>query len=238
MGGYETSDGRHVKWGVLYRSGVLGDVSEAARAQFLELGIRTIFDLRTNGERGRRPNNWHHQTQINYLSRNYEYSVGSLDSLIRRGDFAVPALIQAVQDDYRELPFEQSASYRELFRLLIAGRAPLLFNCMAGKDRTGVAAALILFALGVPRQTIEHEYSLTEAHIHELTAIFRVDSRYAALAALPPDRYMPVLQADPANLALAFKEIERRHGSTEAYFDTVLGVGERQIALLRDQLLE
>jgi Tyrosine phosphatase family len=82
---------------------------------------------------------------------------------------------------YRVIPFEQADSYRELFRLLVAGRVPLLFNCTAGKDRTGVAAALILQALGVSRGTIERAYSFTELAIEKLVKILLSDARYAPL---------------------------------------------------------
>jgi protein-tyrosine phosphatase len=237
MGGYKTSDGREVKWGTLFRSGVMAQLTEGDRAEFRRLGIVTIFDLRANRERARRPTQWHHGEDIDYHSRDYELSIGALDGLIHKGHLEADALLHVIHDAYRELPFEQADSYRELFRLLVAGNVPLLFNCTAGKDRTGIAAALILFALGVPLDTINHDYSLTELAMDKLIAILFADPRYAPLAALPREQYLPIVRADPTYLAIAFREIERHHGGIAEYLDKVLGVGPGEVEVLRRELL-
>jgi protein-tyrosine phosphatase len=237
MGGYKTADGRQVKWRTLYRSGVMAQLTATDQQEFRRLGIVTIYDLRENRERARRPTVWHQGEDIDYRSRDYEMSVGALDDLLAKGALVKGALMQVIHAAYRDLPFEQADSYRELFSLLTAGRVPLLFNCTAGKDRTGIAAALILFALGVPRQTIDHDYSLTELCIDKLEAILFSDPRYKAIAALPSEQYLPMLRADPGYLTIAFEEIERRHQSIINYLKAVLGVGPREVGLLREYLL-
>jgi protein-tyrosine phosphatase len=237
MGGYRTAGGRETRWGVLFRSGVMAQLSEQDRADFRSLGIVAIYDLRATHERERRPTEWHHGENIDYHSRDYTLSVGALDGLLRKGDVAAESLLRVIHDAYRELPFEQAESYRELFRLLVAGRVPLLFNCTAGKDRTGIAAALILLVLGVPRETIEHDYALTELAMDKLVKVLLNDPRYAPLAALPQQRYLPILRADPSYLAIAFEAIEARHGSVAAYLETVLGVGPSETEALRRVLL-
>jgi protein-tyrosine phosphatase len=237
MGGYRTVDGREVKWGTLYRSGVMAELTDSDHAEFRRLGIVVIYDLRANKERKRRPTEWHHGEKIEYYSRDYELSVGALDQLIQKGNLEADAFIEIIHDAYRELPFEQADSYRELFRLLVSGHVPLLFNCTAGKDRTGIAAALILTALGVPRATIDHDYSLTELVMEKLITVLLSDPRYAPLAQLPREDYLPILRADPSYLAIAFHEIERRYDSVTGYLDAVLGVGAREIEALREVLL-
>jgi protein-tyrosine phosphatase len=237
MGGYETVDGRKVKWGRLYRSGVMAQLTAADREEFRRLGVVAIYDLRTRKERARRPTDWHHGDDIDYFSREYEMSTGALDRIIAKGALVRDEFMRVIHNAYRHLPFEQAESYRELFRLLVDGRVPLLFNCTAGKDRTGIAAALILYALGVPRHTIDHDYSLTELAMDKLEAILFGDPRYAPLAKLPREQYLPMLRADPDYLTIAFREIERRHGSIAMYLDTVLGVGAREIEALRENLL-
>ena len=237
MGGYETADGRKLKWGTLYRSGVMAQLTDADRREFRELGIVAIYDLRATQERARRPTDWHHGEAIQYHSREYEMSIGALDEMIARGTLVKEEFMRMIHDAYRDLPFEQADSYRELFALLVAGRVPLLFNCTAGKDRTGIAAALILHALGVPRKTIDHDYSLTELAMNHLESILFSDPRYAPLAALPRENYLPMFRADPDYLTIAFAEIERRHYSIVNYLDAVLGVGPREIEALREALL-
>jgi protein-tyrosine phosphatase len=237
MGGYQTGDGRRVKWRTLFRSGVMAGLTEADRGEFCHLGVAAIYDLRANHERERRPTQWHVGGDIEYYSRDHELSVGALDELIAHGEPLAHTFTDLIHAAYREFPYEQADSLRELFRLLIAGRVPLLFNCTAGKDRTGVAAALILFALGVPRETIDLDYALTDLSIDKLLAVLSCDSRYGRLASLPREHVLPLLRADPEYLAVAFREIERRHGNLHAYLDAILGVGKHEIAALRDVLL-
>ena len=237
MGGYLADDGRHVRWLTLFRSGVMDRISDSDCAKIRRLGLAVIYDLRANHERARHPTRWHESDSIEYHSRDYEQSVGALDDLITLGGVGADAFTGLILEAYRELPFEQADSYRELFRLLIAGNVPLLFNCTAGKDRTGIAAALILSALGVSRETIELDYSLTDLVLDKLTAILTRDPRYAKLGARPREHYLPLLRADPEYLTVAFEEIERRHGTVTQYLDDVLGVGERETAALRDLLL-
>ena len=69
------------------------------------------------------------------------------------------------------MPFEQAPAHQELFTRLAAGEVPLAFNCSAGKDRAGTAAALILSALGVPRETVVEDYVLTN-RVVDLETIF------------------------------------------------------------------
>lgn len=238
LGGYRTADGRTVRRGLLYRSGVMTGTSEADHAAFRDLGIATIFDLRANHERTHRPTVWHEGTGVTYHSRDHEQSVGALDRMIETGSVAAEGVTTMIREVYRQLPFEQAGSYRALFRLILDRQLPLLFNCTAGKDRTGVAAALILCALGVPREAIEYDYTLTELSLDRLVAIILEDPRYAGFTALPREDYLPMLRADAGYLSIAFETIEDRHGSVVAYLDEVLGVGPADIEALRAALLE
>jgi len=238
LGGYEAADGRRVKWGLLYRSGVIRHGDDAARAALLGLGITAICDLRTPQERAHRPMDWHDTGATRYLTGDYELSAGNLDQLIAQEETTPEAMVRVMQTVYRELPFEQAPGYRSLFGQLLTGRVPLLFNCTAGKDRTGVAAALILHTLGVKRAAIEHDYTLTDAVIGRLEAILLADARYAGLQAKPRKVYLPLLTADPGYLAIAFAAMEERHGTIEGYLSAALGVGPAETAALRGLLLE
>lgn len=237
MGGYHTTDGRMVKWRTLYRSGVMARLAPEGAESIRQLGIVAICDLRANDERERNPTQWHEGTETRYHSRDYEISLGELDKMVRSGELRTADVSQMIQAAYKELPFEQAQSYRKLFGLLAGGELPLLFNCTAGKDRTGIAAALILFALGVSRETIEQDYELTDHAIDRLLTILVSDPRYSKLQSTPKEVFLPLLRADPAYLALAFSEIERKSGGMFPYLEEVLGVGEREIAAMREHLL-
>jgi protein-tyrosine phosphatase len=238
MGGYRAADGRALKWRHLYRSGVMSGLSEAGRAELSALGIRVICDLRGNDERRRRPMVWHEAAGIDYWSRDYDLSLGNLQALAQRGSLSEAATLELIHEIYRLLPYEQADSYRELFRRLAAGQVPLLFNCSAGKDRTGIAAALVLSALGVPRETIREDYAMTDHAIDRLITLFLEDPRHIDFRVLSQEQFLPMLRADPAYLDIMFDEIERRHGSVEGYLGEVLGIGEAEISAIREHLLE
>jgi protein-tyrosine phosphatase len=239
MGGYRAADGRVVKWRHLYRSGQLTGLSEAGHSQLAALGVKMICDLRGKHERDRLPMIWHRNFDIQYWSRDYDLRVGNdLKEVAQKRAPSPDEILATIHGSYRHFPFEQADSYRELFRRLAAGHVPLLFNCSAGKDRTGVAAALILWALGIPRETIAEDYALTDHAIDRLVEIFLDDPRYAYFSEFPRQLYLPLLRADPTYLDTMFDEIEARHGSVASYMKDVLGVGDAEMQALRMLLLE
>jgi protein-tyrosine phosphatase len=146
---------------------------------------------------------------------------------------------------YESLPTQFSAPYRAVFSRLAAGDLPLVISCSAGKDRSGLAAAMVLTALGVSWKDVLHDYCLTNRLI-DLERVFfahpggrvGLDDPHASFAKLTPEVRAPLLEASPAYLEAAFAAIEREHGSFGAYLETVLGISKAQRELIRDHLLE
>jgi protein-tyrosine phosphatase len=161
LGGYATKDGRRVKWHSLYRSGAMDRLSDAHFAQLRTLGLRTICDFRSQDERTNAPTSWERLEGVRYWSRDYHHGIGDLNRLLAADTITLAGDRAVMSDIYRRLPLEQEAAYRELFAMLARGELPLLFNCSAGKDRTGLAAALVLTALGVPYDLIVEDYELS-----------------------------------------------------------------------------
>lgn len=236
LGGYRAADGRTVAWGKLYRSGSMVGLTPADVEYLGRLGIRTVCDFRTSKERADEPNKWAQTAGIDYWTRDYEMSGGDLARLFRGGADAAQARA-AMISLYRELPYEQAEAYKTMFRKMLDGQVPLAFNCSAGKDRTGLAAALILMALGVPRDAVMADYQLTDRY---LPAAMARDKAAASqmLAAIPRDVLGAVMVADPAYLNAAFDEMTSRNGSPERYLRTVTGLTDADIARLRDMFLE
>ena len=239
LGGYEAADGRRVKWRTLYRSGAIYRLTPEDRAAMHQLGITAICDLRTPRERAHQPMDWHDGLDIHYYGGVPLESGARLEQLLTSGITLQAQMLERMHDIYRRLPFEQEASYRHLFALLAQSRVPLLFNCAAGKDRTGIAAALILSILGVPRETIVQDYLLSNDTAEALQVMMMErNPAYAELLAEEPAALRPVLMAAPSYLALAFEAIEHRCGSTDAYLEQHLGVTAATQATLRALLLE
>ena len=243
LGGYPARDGRVVRWRSVFRSGVLCYLSEADRIQALRLGVRVICDLRRADERRQEPTLWPELTaQIIHWDEDTDAAARKSLNLntLRTEDEARRVMLHL----YRNLPIWLNARLRALFQRLIQGDVPLLFHCAAGKDRTGVAAALLLTALGVPREVVIEDYVLTN-HTGNLEGLLALRlSTQSALGvvserapALVPEVRRPLLNADPDYLNAALEQIESAHGTIERFLSRELDVGRRERDKLADLLL-
>ena len=252
LGGYLTADGRQVRWGKVFRSGAMAALSAADQKYLSDLGLRQVCDFRTTSERLHEPAGWLEAGgAVNYWTRDYEMSDAAFSRLLT-GDITEAGVKTSFARLYGNLAYEQSLAFREMFRMLVDGDLPLAFNCTAGKDRTGVAAALILTALGVPRETVLADYALTNRYLTPAAFLNgndrkaqeggKADEAKAPLqqmiGKLPPLVIKAMLGAEPEYLAAVFSEIEQRSGSMNNYFHEVLGVSDADLARLRAELLD
>lgn len=237
LGGYPAADGKTVKWRTLYRSGSMQDLTASDLGYLSRLGIRTVCDFRSTAERQRHPVNWPAEGAPHVLSRDYVLVLDALMGPLKDPAIDVPRARAAMESFYAELPFTFADDYRAMFGELLAGRAPLAFNCSAGKDRTGVAAALLLTALGVPRAVVTQDYLLSARHYRYVES--QQDPKEAAFwASLPPGVMHAITGVDQAYLDAAFRAIEARPGGLNGYFRQQLGLGADELALLRSLYLE
>jgi protein-tyrosine phosphatase len=237
LGGYTTLDGRRVKWGKLFRSGSMASLTPADYDRLSKLAIRTVCDLRTVQERAAEPNKWREVANIGYWAREQGESFGELRKVMAAGLSTPEMARSAMIEGYRQLPFDQAPAHRALFSRLCAGEVPLVFNCAAGKDRAGTAAALILSALGVPRETVVDDYVLTD-RVVDLEAIFMDRKRNGELTNLSRSVASAILKADPSYLHAALDAVEERHGTVAAYLHEALGVTDQALFNMRQSLLE
>ncbi len=237
LGGYLTSDGRRVKWGRLFRSGSMAGLTLADYDSLARLAIKTVCDLRSVQEIESEPNRWCQVANIGYWTREYRASFGELRKVMTSG-LATPEMARAAMiEGYRRLPFEQAPAHQELFSRLAAGEVPLVFNCSAGKDRAGTAAALILRALGVPRETVVEDYVLTD-RVVDLESIFMGTGHKSALIDQASGIVTAVLKSDPSYLHAALDAVEEKHGTVAAYVRDALGITEEASAAIRQNLLD
>lgn len=238
LGGYATTDGRVVRWGMLYRSGVMSDLTDADYRYLDGLGIKTVCDFRSTVERADEPTRWR-ATAVDYRFREYDDASSSvLREALTAPDLSGAKVAATMTELYSGMLDRFSDHYADMFAQLSAGKAPLAFNCSAGKDRTGIAAALVLSALGVPRETILADYALSETIVNYEAAYSgpnapAADGPYAFLARLPAEVRAPLLRSDPAYLEVAFARMEREHGSVEGYLAARLNVSEADLERMR-----
>jgi protein-tyrosine phosphatase len=244
LGGYRTADGRRqVRWGKLYRSGSLARLTDQDYAVLTPLGISTIVDFRTTAERAAEPTNWR-AGEPAVLFKSYSTKGEMALMAVLTAPNAKPADVrQAMIGFYQQMPEQYADQYSEIFHHLVSYQTPLLFHCTAGKDRTGLAAALILMSLGVSRADAVADYILTEkAGDFRATGTGAAPSAandpYSAMRGTQTELMAPLLRADPAYLEAALDQIIKDYGSVQTFVHKRLGVSNAEVALLRARLLE
>ena len=232
LGGYPTRDGRTTKWRTLYRADGLYRLTASGLDALRPLGLATVIDLRTPVElveRGRfpleaHPAAYHHLPVID--------AVWNIDDEIVKGPDAAEVLLHLYLD-----MFEQGE--RELARLLTilrdASAYPAVYHCAAGKDRTGIASAVILGVLGVPAEVIAEDYALSSEAMDRMDAWFRLNhpELIDKMARFPKAFRV----ADPRTMLALLHLVDQEHGSMEGYVRSI-GIDSHTIAALRDNLLD
>lgn len=228
LGGYQTQDGRQVRWGRIFRSDHLGRLTDDDEVQLAALGLQRVLDFRGEQERAAMPNRLavarHHALGIEPVV------VQRMQDLAAAGQHLSAAVaVDLMKDLYRGLVHDQSHRFAELFEHLLQADGPLVFHCTAGKDRTGFAAALVLHALGVPRPVVMQDYLLTNA-LYQPPPLPRTDTPAEALAVLWR------VQAD--FLEAAFEVLDAVHGGVDRYLQERLRVGPAARQALAERYLE
>ncbi|MDE8650295.1 tyrosine-protein phosphatase [Novosphingobium album (ex Liu et al. 2023)] len=238
MGGYATRDGQRVKWRHLYRSGTMARLTPADRAHLDGLGIRAVVDFRSLREQADEPNAWCAEAGVAYWSRPHKEVFGRLHEMVERGIENEDEAMAVMTGGFRHLPFQQAPAYAELIRRIAAAEVPIAFNCTAGKDRTGGAAALVLATLGVPRETIIADFILTERAV-DLRKAFgaRPQDRHSPYARLSQPVMAALAGARPHYIAAFLDALDETCGSVEGYL-AELGFTPDDIAQVRARLLE
>lgn len=234
LGGYRTADGRTVRWGVLYRSGSMHFLTPADHVTLQKLGIRTVCDFRSTDERKSEPTNWPAKGAPHVLAD--DYAMADLTGGIGLKPGETPTAEKAAASMAATYPMmltRFNSQYRRMFGELLAGRVPLAFNCSAGKDRTGIAAALILTALGVPHETVVEDYLLTNRYFDPQKVIRNPGGPSSEWLKLPPDVLRAYMVADRGYIEAALKVVESHAGGADGYFRDEMGLSKADLAKLR-----
>jgi protein-tyrosine phosphatase len=240
VGGYPTSGGKRVRWGLIYRSAATPLLSDHDLRYLRALNLYSMVDLRSTEERQLAPTRLS-SARIRYIAIDY-----SFDTLLPKEDPHAVTSSRDVGAIYREWLTLLSPQYQAVFRELLSHKGPLVYNCTAGQDRTGEMTALLLLVLGVPREIVVQDYLLSTQYRHpeyEMAALDPAKYRGNAAAGLliaaraerPGSLYGP---SGRPFIADVFDEIDARWGSIENYMKQVLEIDSSQIAQLRADYLE
>lgn len=238
-GGYETADGRRVKWRSLFRSGQLSALTASDQALFSSLGIRLVFDFRQETERDKEPSLLpvEGEHSIIELPITPGSSIGFFEQ-IADGTLDGERLASFMCEINREFAIEHAPSYKAMFSSLLNEDrdSASLVHCTAGKDRTGFAAAMVLAAIGVPKHTIMQDYMLTAEYFSIDREIARVQKKYEWDGA--GDALRPMLEVRESYLQAAFDAISTSFSDLDAYLHEVLGLGKAECDDLKAKYLQ
>ena len=234
LGLYKAGHGSAVRTGLVYRSASLAALTDADLILFSRLGIRTVVDLRSTAERQHRPS----QLKVPTWSRDYDSSDADLVRALRDPTTTADVARDYMIATYRNLLDEQAASFAEILRRIARGELPILFHCAAGKDRTGVAAALLLSLLGVSRSVIDEDYLQTRATVDRAIGDARTALAQVGIGDLDDAVLRPILDVDVDYLDAMFKSLEACFGTVEIYAYRQLGLTSGDLAAIRSRLLE
>jgi len=228
LGGYPAGPGRQTRWGRLYRSDTLAELTRRDHEKLSRLGLRTVIDLRLPQERRSMPNRLPDGLGIRTVEIGF-VPAGTLEMLrlVAQGEIDTAGLERHVIGHYRRFPVDHVPEYRRMVRVIAeSGALPALVHCTSGKDRTGFAAAVLLLIAGVPREVVLEDYLLTNRYQRDISHLHGRATPKAVADLLTV--------AQPVYLEAAFAEIDRVYGSTDGYLTKGLGIDDAE----RTQLLE
>ena len=237
LGGYKTTDGKSVKWGMLFRSDKLSDLSENDQLYLQSLGIKRIVDFRSEGEKTEDPNIT--PEGINYIETpiNVDGAMRSKIEAVLKGE-TKKEIKSFLVDANKEFVTNYTSVYEDFLRGLIDEDGPTLFHCTAGKDRAGFAAAITLIALGVSKEDVIEDYMktniFTKDKIDEMIDKIKLMSLYQADAEI----LRPLIGVERIYIETAFKTAEEKYGSLENFIREGLNISDEEIQILRNKFVE
>lgn len=233
LGGYAIGDGRTIGWGRLFRADGLYRVTDADLDLLDAIGIRTVIDLRSAAEIEQYGSFPFERHPVSF------HALPIIDATWRDADLPEFDENEAGEIDfltwaYRDMLAVGGDRFAQAIRqLAVPAAGPAVFHCAAGKDRTGVLAALVLGGLGVHRDVIVADYALTRAGMKRMRVW--VETNHPEMAARMSETPSFMLAAHPEAMANVYDGLVAEHGSIPNYLTTI-GVGAAVLDALAESL--
>jgi protein-tyrosine phosphatase len=246
LGGLKTKDGRAVRTGQLIRSGEIDEISEGSKQRLDDMGVSAIVDLRTTSEATAHPAQWPEgqgPTRYNFpVMENENQMIEDMRASIKSGTATAKETDALFAGAFGYIATDYTDEYRDLFDVLLRqpdGEA-VLYHCSGGKDRTGVATALVLTALGVTKEEIQADFMISnvlkdadtkaEEIAAEVNAAHGTNMSAAAV--------WPSLGVRESYLDEFYNSVEESYGSVDGYLREGLGLTDEELDTLRDRYLQ
>ncbi len=215
VGGYRTVDDCVVRWGRVFRAGSLAGLTDEDVACLARLGLRLSCDLRSEEEVIARPDRLPPGTVARHTAIAAKVGrVRRVVALFRKRH----RIQELLQDAYTVMLDQNGPIFAGIIRAAAdPANLPLVIHCTAGKDRTGLAVALLLLALGVPEETVIADYTLSNRAFDVLAGRMRPEMEPLYRLGFSEAQLRPFLLAEARTLTGALAHLRRRYGAVEPY---------------------
>ena len=240
IGGYVNSQGRRVKWRKIMRCGHLANLTQGDLDVLEEIGVSQIHDFRRVEEQAQNPSC---AVRAEFID-DYQMSIGDISrfwEFLFEGELSAESSHQLVVNSYRNCIQAVIPAFSRFMRHIVdnADNASV-FHCSAGKDRTGMAAALILSALDVPRDTIVADYMLTIEHYDSARLIEIVEGhlRDAKVESWERSWLIPYCSVHQDNIVAFLEAIDAEYGDVRNYLTSALGLSDQDLIKIQESYLQ
>ncbi|MDX9786332.1 MAG: tyrosine-protein phosphatase [Desulfobacterales bacterium] len=241
MGGYAAANGRTTRGDLLFRSGHVELKTPKDIEHFEGLGIDTAFDFRTRAERRYRPLQFPVASPPRIVELGVSGgSVGHLMTFLETSASSANDVTARMKLIYTSLVIDSADIFRAFLNHLITTESGVLIICSLGKDRTGIASALLLAALGVPKQGILEDYLLSSrAYRNMAEGIARLEYLLGSKRLFSDKPLIePVLSAQPEYFDAFWHAVQTAAGGIENFITQYLKIDPSDVRILREKFTE
>jgi protein-tyrosine phosphatase len=228
VGGYQTKDGKKVVWGKVFRSADVSHLTDQDLTVLEQKHIHTVIDFRGVKEAAAAPDHLLPKTDYQLCPAGSDSLPGAaqMGEIIKNGNFLEKFYgnTQYLGDRYKPL-------FQKL--LVLPASESIMYHCTGGRDRTGMATALFLYALGVPQQTIEADFTASNVYLIPMNK--RMFQGLQQSIGLDEETIRKALELKPELLHSLFNAIKGKYGTVENFFEKELGIGEKERAILKEK---
>jgi protein tyrosine/serine phosphatase len=229
LGGLPTRDGASTRTGVLYRSDALHHLEPVGVERLAELGVRTIVDLRSSAELEQTGRGPLERTEIAFVHAPLSHS--------QNGVYVLPPSLADgdLGGHYVASLVERTETLAQVIALLAtAEHVPAVFHCTAGKDRTGMVAALVLSLVGVADDVIVDDYVLTDDRMEFVMEAIRASG---GVTPLPPEVAASVARAEASSMERFLQGLTDGYGGADGWARAA-GLDDDTLTSLRAALVQ
>jgi len=246
MGGYQSDDGRRIRWRQIYRSGHLSEMNGADARDVKTRNIETVIDFRSDPEKIRHPVHWQEGWRPGYhslpIGGNAAAWVKELYETLAITDFPAHALKEQFILAFETIPIANQDGLKRFFDALIdsqKGKA-VLFHCTAGKDRTGIAGALLMRALDISEDQTMEDFLLTNRAVELEASSAKIAEWLSnkATQTIAPSDVFPLVGVEEDFLTASYRAIDDKFGSLKHYLEAAMGLDPQRKLKLKEIFLE